>query len=297
MKTKIILLTSLVFLFQVAAEFCGDESSLLLAQEETQLKRNVITPNAPQVSLPNIQIKDEENPSNILLEIIDEGPAASIVLPSLPSNISGSNKLYNVASKLYWNGSPLGTGQSAAGWVNGIHKIHLETNTDNVGIGTTGPSDKLHIATPPGENALRVQINGGTKLRVLSNGGTSIGSNNTSPPANGLYVKGSTELEGPLVGGVKVGTSGTPFQQIVKKTATTNPDGNETGLVYPTGFTSINTHVLALKVSDGFLIYKAISEDANDAFSVRLRPQLIQIIVPNSTYRGVQYQIVLMRMD
>ncbi len=63
-----------------------------------------------------------------------------------------------------------------------------------VGI-NANPTDGLHIKVDDGENAMRVQIDGLTKLRVYSNGGTSLGANNESgTEANGLYVSGNTGL-------------------------------------------------------------------------------------------------------
>lgn len=62
----------------------------------------------------------------------------------------------------------------------------------NIGIGVTVPSDKLHINAATGEDALRVQVNSLTKLRVWSNGGVSVGSP-VIPPVNGLYVNGSIQ--------------------------------------------------------------------------------------------------------
>lgn len=41
----------------------------------------------------------------------------------------------------------------------------------NIGIGVTSPTDKLHVNSATGENALLVQVNGSTKLRVNANGG------------------------------------------------------------------------------------------------------------------------------
>lgn len=64
--------------------------------------------------------------------------------------------------------------------------------TQNVGIGTVSPTDKLHINSATGQDPLRVQINGSTKLRVNDNGGTSIGTL-TVPSANGLIVAGSIQ--------------------------------------------------------------------------------------------------------
>jgi hypothetical protein len=83
---------------------------------------------------------------------------------------------------------------------------------DNVGIGTSNPLAKLHINSASGQNGLRVQINGSTKLLVNSNGGVSVGSVST-PPANGLYVSGN----------IGVGT--------------TAPSAN-IHIVYPTGVTN-----------------------------------------------------------
>lgn len=59
------------------------------------------------------------------------------------------------------------------------------------GFGTTGPNSTLHVSSPAGDNALRVQVNGGTKILVSSGGGTSIGTNFPTPPVDGLYVHGN----------------------------------------------------------------------------------------------------------
>jgi len=58
-----------------------------------------------------------------------------------------------------------------------------------IGIGLDNPSDRLHVAAPAGESALRVQVDGTTRLRVHANGGVAVGVNTTPPPA-GLYVEG-----------------------------------------------------------------------------------------------------------
>ena len=65
----------------------------------------------------------------------------------------------------------------------------------NIGVGTTNPSDALHVQGASNENALRVQVGNATKLRVLANGGLTVGQNNQSgTPENGLYVNGNTGL-------------------------------------------------------------------------------------------------------
>ena len=68
----------------------------------------------------------------------------------------------------------------------------LQLPAQNVGIGVVNPTDKLHLNSATGQDALRVQVNSSTKLRVWNNGGTSLGSL-TTPPANGLVVQGTIQ--------------------------------------------------------------------------------------------------------
>ncbi|MEZ4828623.1 MAG: tail fiber domain-containing protein [Bacteroidia bacterium] len=75
---------------------------------------------------------------------------------------------------------------------NSPQNIIMANGGGSVGIGTSAPSDRFHIAALAGENALRVQINGTTAFRVHSNGGVSIGVNSV-PTANGLVVNGITQ--------------------------------------------------------------------------------------------------------
>jgi hypothetical protein len=59
------------------------------------------------------------------------------------------------------------------------------------------PNATVHVASPSGDVAMRVQVNGTTKLKVESNGGVAIGSNYATP-ADGLKVKGDVEIVGSL---------------------------------------------------------------------------------------------------
>lgn len=61
-----------------------------------------------------------------------------------------------------------------------------------VGIGAY-PNCALHVNTTTGA-ALRVQLNGASRLTVASNGGVSIGALQDTPPASGLYVSGDVGI-------------------------------------------------------------------------------------------------------
>lgn len=63
--------------------------------------------------------------------------------------------------------------------------------TGQVGVGQGSPSDRLHVSALAGESALRVQVDGATRLRVNANGGVSLGANNTSVPAGDTFIAGS----------------------------------------------------------------------------------------------------------
>ena len=73
--------------------------------------------------------------------------------------------------------------------------LFFTMNAQNVGVGTSNPSDALHVEAEANKNALRVRVDGQTKLRVYANGGVAIGQNNASgTTANGLFVNGNTGL-------------------------------------------------------------------------------------------------------
>src|SRR5678815_298275 len=78
-------------------------------------------------------------------------------------------------------------------YTNNAQRMIINSAAGLVGIGTTSPTDKLHVNSPSGTNPLRIQVNGSTKLRLSSGGGVSIGSS-TTPPSNGLYVTGKVGI-------------------------------------------------------------------------------------------------------
>ncbi|MBN1599490.1 MAG: tail fiber domain-containing protein [Bacteroidales bacterium] len=67
----------------------------------------------------------------------------------------------------------------------------MSFNTEGrIGINTTSPNSRLHTNSASGEDGLRVQISGASKLTVASNGGVTIGCYRDNPPVNGLWVYG-----------------------------------------------------------------------------------------------------------
>jgi hypothetical protein len=69
-----------------------------------------------------------------------------VELASITAPATTTNKLYNVAGSLYWNGVMIGAGASGGGgWVDDGTVVRLETATDFVGIGTATPLYKLDV--------------------------------------------------------------------------------------------------------------------------------------------------------
>jgi len=95
----------------------------------------------------SVEIKDGE--SNVLTQFNDEGTAGSISLPDAGAVDPSTNKLYNNAGSLYWDGSEVITG-GATGWTDGGTEVYITTTTDNVGIGTLTPEGKLDITSTLG---------------------------------------------------------------------------------------------------------------------------------------------------
>lgn len=125
----------------------------------------------------SVNIKDSDN--HTLIQINDEGDnGGSITLPDATSVSPTTNKLYNIGSSLYWNGSALGLAGSAGGWTDGGPNVYLTTSTDKVGIGDDSPTYKLDVAGKIGINDTQVlylpdQTNF-TGTLILGDGGGSL---------------------------------------------------------------------------------------------------------------------------
>ena len=117
----------------------------------------------------------------------DDGNSANL---SLYENTSGTDYGY----KFEYDGSDDKLHLWANGFTGNNYKRVTFLKDGKVGLGTTAPNSRLHVNSASGENALRVQVNGSSKLIVASNGGTSIGSNATTPPPNGLYVSSNVGI-------------------------------------------------------------------------------------------------------
>ena len=58
----------------------------------------------------------------------------------------------------------------------------------SVGIGVNSPSDRLHLQSATGQDAMRVQVGGTTRFRIGANGGVAIGNSNTTVAGGDLYA-------------------------------------------------------------------------------------------------------------
>lgn len=58
----------------------------------------------------------------------------------------------------------------------------------SVGIGVGFPSDRLHLQSATGQDAMRVQVGGTTRFRIGANGGVAVGNSNTTVAGGDLYA-------------------------------------------------------------------------------------------------------------
>jgi hypothetical protein len=76
---------------------------------------------------------------------------------------------------------------------NGIERGTVMNTSGFWGFNTSAPNARVHINSAAGEDALRVEVNGSTKLFVDDAGGVSVGSSLVAP-ANGLFVSGNVGI-------------------------------------------------------------------------------------------------------
>ena len=95
----------------------------------------------------SVEIKDDAKPRNLLFQVNDEGNYGSMTItpwitaePSSPA----TSKLSNNNGTLYWESTNLEF-LNGSGWVDDGSVVRLVTIDDNVGIGTSSPSEKLGI--------------------------------------------------------------------------------------------------------------------------------------------------------
>lgn len=93
-----------------------------------------------------------------------------------------------------------GTDDASTVWVQQANGITYPSGNVQIGgsANSNPPADtSLFIESSAGDSPLRARINGQTRFQVRSNGGTNIGGGPT-PPANGLYVEGDTDINADL---------------------------------------------------------------------------------------------------
>lgn len=104
------------------------------------------------------------------------------------------------------------------------------TNAGLWGFGTSAPNSRLHVNSSSGQDALRVQVNGSTKLYVHNGGGVSVGSS-TAAPANGLFVSGDAGIGSSTPGPYKLKVSHGTYGLAVE-----NASSSDLWELYTTGY-------------------------------------------------------------
>ncbi len=99
-------------------------------------------------------------------------------------NETGDNKLY------------IENSNSATPLIYGDFNSDILVVNGKLGVGVISPTSKLHIDATSGENGIRVQIGGITKLKVASNGSVVVGYNATSPTFALQLQNSAIDLQG-----------------------------------------------------------------------------------------------------
>ena len=152
-----------------------------------------------------------------------------------------------------------------------LERVRVDTS-GRVGIGTTTPDSRLTInTTTKGQNALRAQVNGSTKLLVDDGGGVSVGSSST-PPANGLYVVGNVGIgtTSPLqklhVNGNQVLAGNLNFTTGLQSIQFANPGASSNAMMYMFASGTTNYPRMIISHSPGFPTWGLQYTDNGDQF-------------------------------
>ncbi len=192
---KISFFTFAFFFFSIAAELCGDESSLLLAQESKVEKIDSLQttssniPNSIQVEEGDVKITDG---TNTLIRITDEGTFGAIEIkhgvPSPPAD-----KLYNKNGVLSFGGNPVHKNDDWAVSGNSLHSIP----SGNIGIGTNNPAEKLEVVGKTKTSELQVTT-GATDGHILT---SDVNGNATwqAPSGSGLSLSIGDTYQGGII--------------------------------------------------------------------------------------------------
>jgi hypothetical protein len=153
-------------------------------------------------------IRDEEASANRLVIDTLGNVGLGTVTPQAALDVPGTIKIGEagdaVAGAIRYNSNDRFQGYNGSDWVvldKGFQWVGNDLDTNiyrlgqvRVGTGVVFPDDQFVVQTNGTANPFRVRVGTSTKLRVMSTGGTSIGTNFTNPPTDGLYVHGDLNV-------------------------------------------------------------------------------------------------------
>ncbi len=158
-------------------------------KKEAAIENGTGNVKTPQATGDEINFKDED--SNSLITITDEGTTGSVTIPAGSTPSATTNKLYNVGSTLFFNGSALGSGGASS--INDLSDAKTDATSLFLGSGAGANDDGSNNNTAVGISALHSNTSGqdNTAIGHSALNSNTTGNSNTSAGGNALALNTS----------------------------------------------------------------------------------------------------------